>query len=202
MESSTNNQKLITDFFAKEEAEEEMNEFFLFELDNELYAVLIADIVQVLKIPPVTAVPNTPDSIVGVFHLRGKVIVVIDLLKRMHLTRNRILVSTYLFIAHHQKNYFGILVDRIKMIIRVPVRQITPLNSVFAAQIPPRYSKGMFMYEESPEAEHKNNDSDFMITRETGEALTKKPNQARPVLWLNIEEILNQNDLLGIIPPP
>lgn len=200
MESTTNDRDLTHDLFVNQEKEEEMTDFFLFDLDSELYAVSVLDIDQVMKIPPVTTVPNAPDSIVGVFHLRGRVIVVLDLLKRMRLPRNRALVPNYLFVAHHQKNYFGILVDRTRTMIKIPTRQITPLNSAFAAQIPPRYAKGMFMYEESPTEDRKKKNSDFMI-KPASEEIPTEPKPLRPVLWLNTEEILNQDDLLGILPP-
>jgi len=121
-ESAANDHNFTHDLFVNEEKEEAMSEFFLFDLDGELYAVSLTDIDQVMKIPSVTTVPNAPDSIVGVFHLRGKVIVVLDLLKRMHLSRSRALVPNYLFVAHHQKNYFGILVDRTRTMIRIPTR--------------------------------------------------------------------------------
>lgn len=202
MDSTSNEQDLSHNLFVNDQKEEEMSEFFLFDLDGELYAASVMDIDQVMKIPPVTTVPNAPDSIIGVFHLRGKVIVVLDLLKRMHLSRNRALVPNYLFVAHHQKNYFGILVDKTRTMIRIPTKQIAPLNSAFAAKIPPRYARGMFMYEESSLAERQKKNSDFMIKPISGETPPPEPKQLRPVLWLNIQEILNQNDLLGILPLP
>jgi purine-binding chemotaxis protein CheW len=203
MESpETKDQNTVPAFFADEKKEEEMSDFLLFELDGELYAIAVSDIDQVMKIPPVTTVPNAPASIVGVFYLRGKVIVVMDLLKRMHLVRTRALVPNFLFIAHHQKNYFAILVDRTRTMIRIPTRQITPLGAAFAAKIPPRYAKGMFMHEESAYGNIQKRSNDFMIKPASAETHTPEPNQIRPVLWLNIEEILNQDDLLGILPPP
>jgi purine-binding chemotaxis protein CheW len=202
MDSTTNDQNHPSDLFANEEKKEEMSDFFLFDLDGELYAASVMDIDQVMKIPPVTTVPNAPESIIGVFHLRGRVIVVLDLLKRMHLSRSHALVPNYLFVAHHQKNYFGILVDKTRTMIRIPTRQITPLNSAFAAQIPPRYAKGMFMYKESSTEDRQKKKSDFMIKLTTEEPQPPEVKQLRPVLWLNIQEILNQDDLLGIFPPP
>lgn len=201
MDTPINDNNLASNFFDSEEKEEEMSDFFLFDLDGELYAIVVSDIDQVMKIPPVTTVPNAPESIVGVFHLRGKVIVVIDLLKRMHLTRSRKLVPSYLFVTHHQKNFFGILVDRTRTIVRISNEQIAPLDSVFAARIPPRYAKGMFMYEESAPQNIRRDDSDFVIRPTKHEPAPPAAKQLRPVLWLNIEEILNQDDLLGITPP-
>ena len=64
--------------FMEEVKEEESQDFFLFELDGALYAVTVSAVEQVLRIPPITTVPNAPDAIIGIFHLRGRVIVALD----------------------------------------------------------------------------------------------------------------------------
>jgi purine-binding chemotaxis protein CheW len=200
MEPEKNNPNTSFDSSANEKAEE-MSEFFIFELEGELFAVLVTEIDRVMKVPPVTTVPNAPDSLVGVFHLRGKVIVVLDLFKRMHLVHAKALVPNYLFIVHYEKNYFGILIDQIKNILRIPIRQITPLESLSEKKIPLHYTKGMFTYEELPQKVSQKTHIDFMIKPKSGEAHLQEEKQLRSVIFLNIQEILNQNDLLGIIPP-
>lgn len=200
MEPEKNIPNPSSDSFAREK-ESEMSEFFIFELEGELFAVLITEIDHVMKVPPVTTVPNAPDSFVGVFHLRGKVIVVLDLLKRMRLVHSRVFVPNYLFIVHHEKNYFGILIDQIKTILRIPTQQIAALDSLYDKKIPLHYTKGMFTYEELPSKVSKKTHEDFMIKPKSQETPPEEQKQLRSVLFLNIQEILNQNDLLGIVPP-
>lgn len=195
-----NKDSSATDFFTEDVIKEEMSEFFLFDIEGELYAVLISEVDRVMKVPPVTTVPNAPDSIVGVFHLRGKVIVVLDLLKRMHLTRQRALVPNYLFVVHHEKNYFGIPVDQTLKILRIPTKQVTALDQAFSARIPPRYAKGMFVFEEFPFEETHKTYSDFMIKPPNTEGTPIQQSKMRPVLFLNIQEILNQADLVNAFP--
>ena len=191
------------DFLPDVTKEEERMQFFLFEIDGELYAVPALDVDHVMKIPPVTIVPNAPVAISGIFHMRGKVVVVLDILKRMHLPRTRPLVPSYLFVIHTQKNYFAILVDHPKTVVRIPAKDIVTANPVIAAHIPPRYVKGMFMY--AIPLPQQNNLPDFMIKpQNTPPPDEPEINQMRPVLWLNVEEILNQEDLLHIgteLPP-
>lgn len=173
-------------------------EFFIFELDGTFYAVSVGDVDQVIKTPPITTVPNSPSFILGIFHLRGRVIVAIDLLKRMNLVRNTPLSPYYLFVAHHDKNYFAILIDKIRTVVRVPKKEVREIDPLIAAHMPPRYTKGMFMYAEKETQQKKSNTQDIMIEPASTKESTISPQKSlKPVIWLNVEELLNQGDLLA-----
>ena len=177
--------------------QEPMKEFFVFELDGELYAVLIEEVDHVMKIPPVTSVPNAPRAIVGIFHLRGKVVVAIDLIRRMNLERNKPLTAGHLFIAHHGKNLFAIFVDKPKTIARIPVSAIHDANPLIQAHVPPQYSKGVFLYVVAPAPVRR--EPSFMIEAGQGTKDTPAiPSLERPVLWLNLEKLLDQEDLMTL----
>ncbi len=173
-------------------------EFFIFELDGTLYAVSVLDVDQVIKIPPITTVPNSPNFILGIFHLRGRVIVTIDLLKRMNLIRNTPLSPYYLFVAHSEKNYFAILIDKIRTVVRVSRAEVTDVDPLIAAHMPPRYTKGMFMYREKEPQHKKTNIQDIMFEPASAkEKIVNTEKSLKPVIWLNVEELLNQADLLA-----
>ena len=175
--------------------EEEIVQLFLFELDNELYAVSVDDVEQIMRVPPVTGVPNTPDFILGIFHLRGKVIVALDILKRMHVERTTPFVPLFLFVSHRGKNNFAIVVDRVFSVIRVSINNILPLTALVAAKIDSLYVRGVFMY--TPPARAKKSHNDNFLIEPKGAAVDNFPkeNTARPVLWLNIEPLFNQEDI-------
>jgi|GEM_PF-2185976 len=178
--------------FLDEEKVEEMHEFFLFELDGELYAVPVLDVDQVMRVPPVTMVPSAPDSVLGVFHLRGRVIVALDLMKRMHLVRTKAFVSNFLFIAHRVKNYYAILIDRTREVVRISMNEVTALDPVIASHIPPKYSKGMFLYRDLSLAREMSIAGNMQGKEEKEEQM----GILRPVIVLNTEELLSQSDLL------
>lgn len=192
--TETNPTNNASDLFAPVQKEEAV-ELFLFELDSELYAVSVGDVDQIMKIPPVTSIPNAPESILGIFHLRGKVIVVIDMLKRMRINRISPFLPLYLFISHQQKNYFAVVLDKVFSVIKVPKSQIMPLTPVIASKINSAYVNGMFMHHELPK-EQKRSDN-FLIEPKNTE--TTEPTAqliTRPVLWLNVATLLNQEDVL------
>lgn len=179
----------------------ELKEFFLFEIDVDYYAIELPDLDQVMKIPPITPVPNAPRAIVGIFHLRGGVVVVLDLIRRMNMPKSRPLTANYLFVAHHGKNQFGILVDKPRTIVRVRSDHILPLDPLTAAHVPPQYANGMFMFDDVTRDNRK--ERSFMIEPKTSESKEEQPVAplTRPVVWLNVKTLLDQEDLLGVFAP-
>lgn len=180
------------DLFAQE-AKEETIELFLFELDGELYAVSVADVDQVMKIPPVTSVPSAPESILGIFHLRGKVIVAIDILKRMRIARASSFVPLYLFVAHRGKNHYAIVVDHVYSVVSVSKSEVVAITPVIAAKINHAYVKGMFEYQEPSRGSKKSDD--FLISAETNKASEPEIPKKRPALWLDLEVILDEEEI-------
>lgn len=55
----------------------------VFELAGELYGLNIFDVQEIVKDAPTTKIPRAPDFVEGVVNLRGKIVPVIDLRKRL-----------------------------------------------------------------------------------------------------------------------
>lgn len=172
--------------------------FFLFEVDGELYATSVEDVERVMKIPPITPVPNAPRAIIGIFHLRGQVVVVFDLISRMNMPKNRPLTANFLFVLLYKKNRYAILVDRPKSIVEIGINEIHAPDPIISAHVPAQYIEGVFMYQDvfAPKKKRKS----IMLgpagveQGERSEPLVVK----RPVLWLNIDKLLDQQDLAGM----
>jgi purine-binding chemotaxis protein CheW len=181
--------------------DDEVKQFLLFELDKEFYAVPVAEVSQVIKIPPITSVPNAPEGVVGIFHLRGKVIVAIDLEKRLHLARERPFNPSYLFVAHRDNNDYGILIDRPSSVVRIKSSEVVAVDPLTSAHIPAAYLQGVFMHDVSRK-EKKKAEPSFMIlppgTPPPEEPIKEAP---RPVLILSLAQVLNQDELRGIPAP-
>lgn len=174
----------------------EMKEVFLFEIDGGLYAVSVEHIERVMKIPPVTPIPNAPRTIVGIFHLHGKVVVVMDIIRRMEIPKQKPLTANYLFVVRHRKEYFGILVDKPKMMVRIPSSEIYAPNSIITAHVPAQYILGVFLHQEHIAVAKK---ASILISVENKNKDEGEPTQPPlPVLLLNLENLLNQEDLMAL----
>ena len=100
---------------------------------------------------------------------------------------------------HREKEYFAIVIDRIRTVVRIPQPQILDLDPLVAAHVPPRYALGMFMYKDKELEDKKAFGPNIMIEPNTAKEKPKTEEAPlRPVLWLNVQELLNQKDLLGL----
>src|SRR5258708_33123137 len=58
-----------------------------FRIGDETFGVRIGSVREIVRVPKITAVPNAPDTIEGAINLRGKIIPVLDLRKRLGQTQ-------------------------------------------------------------------------------------------------------------------
>jgi purine-binding chemotaxis protein CheW len=63
----------------------EMIQLVSFLHDNEEYGVEVLRVREIIRIPSITKMPNSPHFVEGIFNLRGRVIPVISLRKRFGL---------------------------------------------------------------------------------------------------------------------
>jgi purine-binding chemotaxis protein CheW len=102
-------------------------ELLSFRLGGEEYAVLVADVREVLKSYHLTIVPNSPDYILGVMTLRGTVLPVIDLCKRFGLAQATKDEKSRIVVASSADEEAGLLVDRVTGVFRILPEEIKPV---------------------------------------------------------------------------
>ncbi len=97
-----------------------------FQVGRETYGVSITSLHEIVRVPEITAVPDAPDYMEGVINLRGKIVSVIDLRKRLgekNVTssrRNRILV------VEHNTRLSGLIVDSASEVLKIPASDVEP----------------------------------------------------------------------------
>ena len=105
------------------EATEHLATFFL---SREEYGVDVRLVQEIIRISDITPVPRAPESIKGVINLRGRIIPVVDLKKKLGLgdadtgRRGRIVVVKL------RERLVGLLVDAASQVLKVPVSSIDP----------------------------------------------------------------------------
>lgn len=105
------------------EATEHLATFFL---SREEYGVDVRLVQEIIRISEITPVPRAPESIKGVINLRGRIIPVVDLKKKLGLgdadtgRRGRIVVVKL------RERLVGLLVDAASQVLKVPVSSIDP----------------------------------------------------------------------------
>lgn len=101
---------------------EEM-QMLTFTLDNVLYGVNVNQVREVKNFEGVTPVPYAPDYVKGVTNLRGEVIPVIDLRKRLGITDKKD-ENTNIMIIVQDKHPVGIMVDSVMEVLTLSKKDI------------------------------------------------------------------------------
>lgn len=101
-----------------------------FRLDEELFAVDIMRIREIIRPQKLTRLVKAPSFVEGVINLRGTVIPVIDLRRRFDLPLREIDFRTKLLIVSAAGTLLGMVVDEVTEVTAVPVENIKPPPSV------------------------------------------------------------------------
>lgn len=102
-----------------------------FRVGRETFGVPIGLVHEIVRVPDITNVPDSPGYVEGVINLRGKIVSVVDLRKRFgektitaH-KKNRILV------AEVEGKMVGLIVDAASEVIKIPESEVELPPSVF-----------------------------------------------------------------------
>jgi purine-binding chemotaxis protein CheW len=97
-----------------------------FHLAGEIYGMDIAVIHEIILVPEITHIPRTSPDMQGVINLRGKIVPVLDLRKRLHLPAKEATRQTRIIVAEQGEMSVGMVVDDVVGVIRIAKSSIEP----------------------------------------------------------------------------
>ncbi len=103
-----------------------------FKLENEEFGVDILKVQEINKMMNITKIPNAPVFIEGVINLRGKIIPIIDLRKRLGFHNRVYDKSTRIIVVELDGLVLGFIVDSVSEVLRIPGNTIEPPPSIVA----------------------------------------------------------------------
>src|SRR5512135_1019976 len=107
----------------------ETAQYLTFKLDQELFAVDIAKVREVLEFTSMTKVPRTPDFMRGVINLRGNVVPVVDMRLKLGLSMTEKTVDTCVVISEvavdGESTVLGALVDSVQEVIDLDASKVS-----------------------------------------------------------------------------
>jgi purine-binding chemotaxis protein CheW len=95
-------------------------EYLCFRLSDEIYGVSIMQLKEIIKLREVTEMPRAPEFVSGIISLRGVIIPILDMLTRLGLKRANITGKERIVVVKHDDNFFGLLVDEVLNVARIP----------------------------------------------------------------------------------
>jgi purine-binding chemotaxis protein CheW len=126
-----------------EGAQQERMQLVSFNLDDEEYGVEVLKVREIIRMPNITRVPNTPPYVEGVINLRGKVIPVISLRKRFSLNAAEADGRTRIMVMDLTSELTGFIVDSVAEVIRISSGEIQPAPPVITGNIDQEYLSGV-----------------------------------------------------------
>ncbi len=114
-----------------------------FNLDSEEFGVDIGVVQEIVRMPEITKVPRSPEFVVGVVNLRGKIIPVVDLRKRFGLPASDATKSTRIIIVSVRSRTLGMIVDGVSEVLRLDSSAVEPTPEMVATSIDASFLKGI-----------------------------------------------------------
>lgn len=97
-----------------------------FMLGGEEYGVEVLKVREIIRMPEITKMPNTPHFVEGIINLRGKVIPIISLRRKFGLQDLGYDLHTRIMITEIAGHLTGFVVDAVSEVIRIPAADVQP----------------------------------------------------------------------------
>ncbi|MBS4069037.1 MAG: chemotaxis protein CheW [Sulfurimonas sp.] len=110
----------------KDDGSGELIQLVSFKLDEEEYGVDVLKVREIIRMPSITRVPNTPHYVEGVINLRGKVIPIMSIRRRFGLGEVENDKSTRIMVMDVDGELMGFIVDSVSEVIRISEKEIQP----------------------------------------------------------------------------
>lgn len=123
-------------------------EMATFYVGDSLCGMDILKVQEINKLLDMTEVPMAPDYVKGILNLRGQIVTVIDLGKKLGLSDNIMGPDTRNVIVNSKNEYIGLLVDKIGDVERTDEAGIEPPPANIGG-IQGKYFEGVFKKENS-----------------------------------------------------
>ena len=111
---------------------EDLLQIVSFKIGSEEFGIDILKVQEIIKMLDLTKVPNSPDFVVGVVNLRGKIIPVIDLRTRLNMSSIENNKDTRIIVVEIESSTIGFVVDEVSEVLRIPENITEPPPSMVA----------------------------------------------------------------------
>lgn len=125
------------------ESADDLLQLVIFQLGGEEFGVEIMQVQEIIRMPDITRIPQSPDYVEGVINLRGKIIVVINLDMRFDLHSKERDDNSRIVIVEIGDNVVGMVVDSVSEVLRLSTSNVEPAPEIISAKIKADYLKGV-----------------------------------------------------------
>ena len=116
------------------EKEDKVETFLSFKLSEEVFAINVSQVLNILEMSTITRIPKSPEYLKGVINLRGTVLPVVDLRIKFGLPEKQTTVDTSIIVLsvdlEGEAVLVGILVDAVREVLELKNSDIAPTPSI------------------------------------------------------------------------
>ena len=146
-----------------------------FKVGTELFGVPISAVQEIVRVPAIAHIPQSPEFVKGVMNLRGRVITVVDMHKRMGhadgLSESEFARKARILVVEVEGRLVGVIVDEVAEVLRLAARHDKALGEELLAKL------NTEKQQEATEAADK-----FRSSFNAPEAVSQRLNLARQLL--------------------
>ncbi len=123
----------MSDIIKDQEVQDDLHGSFLtFYIDDAIYGVELFNVTEIIGEQAVTWVPHSPDYIIGIINLRGKIVPLIDVRTKFNLPKRDFQRDSSIVVINHIDEklgdvQIGIVVDRVRDVCSAKVGELVDL---------------------------------------------------------------------------
>lgn len=122
--------------FMESEKDNKIISYLTFRIGEEMFATHVSVVLNIIELPKITKVPNTPAYMKGIINLRGMILPVIDSRVKFGLQETEQTKKTCIIVMDIQLNeeidHVGLLVDEVSEVLLIEDSQIEPPPAIGA----------------------------------------------------------------------
>jgi len=115
----------------------------VFAIGNEEFGVDISQVREIVRLVQITYMPKAPAFIEGVVNLRGQIVAIIDLAKRLGIPAKPSGEATRIILVEIEENTVGMVVDSVSEVLRLSAEQLEDVPQLIDTEVPEHYIRGV-----------------------------------------------------------
>jgi purine-binding chemotaxis protein CheW len=114
----------------------------VFSVGREEFAVEVTQVREIMRMEEITRMPKSPQFVEGIINLRGQIIAVVELAKRLNLEAGERDSDTRIIVVEAEDIKVGMIVDSVSEVLRASAEAVEP-SPTLAMDLSAAYLQGV-----------------------------------------------------------
>ena len=118
-------------FTGSPETMDAKNRYFVFQIDEQRYAMALHTVEKVIRAVQLTCLPDAPQILLGLINMHGRIIPVFNIRRRFNLPDRRMKIDDRIIVCHAAAGTIAFTADRVEGIVEFPQDQMHEAQQAF-----------------------------------------------------------------------